>query len=102
MQAKIQVLSVENRSGRSRQGTDYNLNMCQCIARIPDEHGEEKIQVGELVLPKGHAEVKPGDYLGEFGLAIGQDKRIGGRLIRLVPATRAGSAAPAAPAQKPQ
>lgn len=83
---KIQVLSVENKQGRSKTGADYNLNICQCIAYVPDvDTGEEKQMIGELMLPKGHPEVKPGMYEGEFGISVGQDKRIGGRLIQLFP-----------------
>lgn len=96
MKARIQVLSVEHRSGRSKTGSDYSLHICQCVVREVDADGVEKIQVGELVLPKGHPEVKAGDYDGEFGIAVGQDKRIGGRLIQLLPVVAARAAAPAA------
>ena len=95
MKARIQVLSVEHRSGRSKTGSDYSLHICQCVVREIDADGVEKIQVGELVLPKGHSEVRPGDYDGEFGIAVGQDKRIGGRLIQLVPVVARSVAAAA-------
>ena len=84
MKAKIEVLSVENRSGRSKTGNDYNMNICQCVVHAVDDDGVLKPQIGELVLPKGHAPVTAGMYEGEFGISIGQDKRIGGRLLQLV------------------
>lgn len=98
MKARIEVLSVEKKSGRSKQGNDYNLTICQCVVRAVDDDGVEKVQVGELMLPKDHDDVKPGNFEGEFGISVGQDKRIGGRLIRLVP-IRPGAFA--APIQKP-
>src|SRR5512139_2955869 len=97
MKTKIQVLSVENRSGRSKTGNDYNMNICQCVVHGVDDDGVEKIQIGELVLPKNHAQVVPGMYEGEFGIYVGQDKRIGGRLLQLT-AIRAGMAPAVSPA----
>lgn len=85
MKTKIEVLSVEHKSGRSKTGTDYSLDICQCIVRDVDLDGAEKIQIGELVLPKNHPTVTPGQYEGTFGISVGQDKRIGGRLIMLTP-----------------
>lgn len=95
MKTQIEVLSVENRSGRSKQGNDYSLEICQCIVREPDADGVLKIQIGELILPKGHPTVTPGHYLGEFGISVGQDKRIGGRLIQLTPVQSRHSSPPA-------
>jgi len=101
MKARIQVLSVEHKSGRSKTGTDYSLHICQCVVHEVDADGVEKIQIGELVLPKNHPTVLPGMYDGEFGIAVGQDKRIGGRLLQLLPVAAARSIPSApAPAQK--
>jgi len=84
MKSRIQVLSVEHKSGRAKSGNDYSMDVAQCVVYdIDQKSGEEKILVGELVLPKGHAPVTAGMYEGEFGIAVGQDKRIGGRLIQL-------------------
>lgn len=94
MKARIEVLSVENKKGRSKGGNDYDLHICQCVV-----HGEEnKIQVGELMLPKGHPVVSPGLYDAEFGVSVGQDKRIGGMLKQLFPVSKASAAAGAAKA----
>lgn len=79
MKARIQVLSIEKKSGVSKQGNKYEMTVCQCVVQ------GEKIQVGELVLPREHPEVTPGVYDAEFGVAIDRDKRIGGALIRLIP-----------------
>lgn len=86
MKAKIEVLSVEHRQGRSKTGSDYSLHICQCVVHDVDAAtGEVSPKIGELILPKGHPEVKPGLYEGDFGISVGQDKRIGGRLIQLTP-----------------
>lgn len=108
MKSKIQVLSVEHREGRSKTGNDYSLHICQCIVTdVDSETGIERPLIGELILPKGHDVVTAGMYEGEFGISVGQDKRIGGRLIKLTPlAAAARSAASVPPAsaspQKPQ
>lgn len=99
MKARIQVLSVEHKQGRSKTGNDFNMHICQCVVHETDATtGEEKIQIGELVLPKNHPVVTPGMYDGEFGISVGQDKRIGGRLIQLLPvAARPAANSPASP-----
>ena len=100
MKTKIEVLSVEHKSGRSKSGTDYSLDICQCVVRDVDPDGVEKIQIGELVLPKNHPAVSPGHYEGTFGISVGQDKRIGGRLIMLTPMSTVRASASVSP-QKP-
>ncbi len=85
MKTRIQVISVETRSGiGSKSQKAYSMVVCQCIV-----HGD-KPQIGELILPKDHPEIQPGMYDGEFGVAVDfQTKRIGGVLIRLTPAPAA-------------
>lgn len=100
MKTQIEVLSVENKAGRSKTGSDYSLDICQCVVREPDADGVVKIQIGELVLPKNHPTVTPGHYLGEFGISVGQDKRISGRLIQLTPVQSRHSVSPSV-SQKP-
>lgn len=99
MKARIQVLSVEHKQGRAKSGNDYSMHVCQCVVHeVDQETGAEKIQIGELVLPKNHPVVTPGMYDGEFGISVGQDKRIGGRLIQLFPvASRPAANSPASP-----
>lgn len=87
MKAILEILSVEKRSGISRKSavpTPFEMIVAQCVV-----HGE-KIQVGELVLPKGMEEPKPGKYSAEFEVAVDYDKRISSRLIKLVPISVAG------------
>lgn len=87
MKAILEILSVEKRSGISRKSAvpaPFEMIVAQCVV-----HGE-KIQVGELVLPKGMEEPKPGKYSAEFEVAVDFDKRISSRLIKLVPISVAG------------
>lgn len=86
MKTRIQVLSVEHKQGRSKTGNDYSIDLCQCVVHGVDlETGAEKIQIGELMLPKNHPKITPGMYDGEFGISVGQDKKISGRLLQLHP-----------------
>lgn len=87
--AKIQVLGVENRKGRSKTGNDYDITICGCFCTMVDAEGVEHSGVGELILPKNHPPVSVGMYEGEFGISISQDKKITGRLVRLVPISSA-------------
>ena len=98
MKSKIQVITVENRSGRSRAGLDYSMDVCQCAVFEEGADGKERCTVGELVLPKGHAPVSPGFYEAVCGVSVSPDKRVGGRLIQLIPIN---PARPAASAPKP-
>ncbi|NOT99429.1 MAG: hypothetical protein HOO97_10115 [Sideroxydans sp.] len=92
MKTNIQVISTENRKGRSKTGNDYDMNICQCVVHEETPEGLQK-KIGELVLPKGHPVVSEGMYEGHFGISIGQDKRISGRLIQLTPLRTAVPAA---------
>lgn len=85
MKTRIQVLSITERKG-NKNGKDWRMNVCQCIAYpINQETGAEEIRVGELILPKNHEPVTPGEYDGEFGIVVGYDKQIGGQLVKLIP-----------------
>ena len=87
---RIQVLSIDHRSGKAKAtGNDYNLFICQCVLYTEGEAA----QIGELILPRDHPEVKPGFYDAEFGVSVdNQTKRIGGRLLQLTPAQAAAPA----------
>lgn len=90
MQIVLEILSVEKRSGISKKTgvpTPYEMTVAQCVV-----HGE-KIQVGELLLPKDMPEPKPGKYTGDFEIVVDFDKRIGGRLVKLNPVAVAGAKA---------
>lgn len=89
MQKRIQVLFAETRSGRSKKsGNDYSMTVCQCVLL------GEKPQVGELVLPKDHAVPAAGQYDATFELAVDFDKRIGARVVSLVPVAAASEKSP--------
>lgn len=78
---RIQVFQVETKSGLSKKsGQPYRMEVCQCAV-----HAGGQIVVGELVLPKDHPPVQPGDYSATFTVAVDRDKRIGGTLERLTP-----------------
>lgn len=80
MKARIQVLRVEEKSGVSKKSQQpYSMTVCQCVV-----HGDQ-VNVGELVLPKGHVSVVPGMYDADFAVAVGFDKRISGQLVALTP-----------------
>jgi len=103
MKTRLQVLSVENKSGRSGStGKDYSMDICQCVIHVVDqETGAEKLQIGELMLPKNHPKVSPGFYDAEFGISVSQEKKIGGRLIQLTPVANAQRVAAPAPSPSP-
>lgn len=80
MKTRIQVLSIKQMSGIGKKsGQPYNMSICQCVV-----HGEN-VMVGELVLPKDHPDIEPGLFDAEFGVMVGQDKRITGQLLQLYP-----------------
>lgn len=85
MKTRIQVLSIEERKG-NKNGKDWRMHVCQCIAYPVDPAtGAEVIKIGELILPKNHDMITPGEYDGEFGINVGYDKQIGGQIVRLIP-----------------
>lgn len=82
MQARIQVIAVENRKGVSKSSQQaYDMDICKCVVTLADG----RVDIGELVLPKGHAKVVPGVFEAEFQVAVGFDKRISGQLKELRP-----------------
>lgn len=81
--AKIEVLAVENRKGRSKAGSDYDFNIAQCCLHSINPDGSPKLLVGELMCPQEQRDIKPGFYEGEFEVVVTQDKKIAGRLVRL-------------------
>lgn len=85
---RIQVLSIKQISGLGKKsGQPYSMHICQCVV-----HGDS-ILVGELVLPKDHPAVEPGMFDADFGVAVGQDKRITGQLVQLTPVSAVAVAA---------
>jgi len=100
MQNIIQIIHVEQRSGRSRAGNDYDLRMAQCILERVTEDGVAAPLVGVLMLPEAFKDTTPGRYDVTFELAVGKDARIGAVVAAMKPITRDArpAAAPAAPA----
>jgi hypothetical protein len=90
LNTRIQVLSLTKKEGVGKKsGAFYSMVICQCVVL-----GAE-IQVGELVLPKDHPPIVPGIYDAEFGVQVGQDKRISGQLVQLRPISGGSDSAPA-------
>lgn len=82
MKSRIQILYVEEKKGTAKKsGQPYEMVVCQ--AAVHQEGG--KVEAGELVLPKDHPKIVPGLYDAEFGVSVGPDKRITGRLVQLTP-----------------
>ncbi|CAM2744257.1 hypothetical protein [Janthinobacterium lividum] len=96
----IEVLSVTSRSGFSKKSLkDYNMLFADCLVhKVDRETGEVALLVGELLVPDTFKDVVPGLYEVEFEIAIGQDKRIGGRVVGMVPKVATASKAPQVPA----
>jgi hypothetical protein len=89
MEVKIQVVAVETKEGISKKsGKPYSMVVCQCVVASGD-----KVNVGELVLPKDHPPVVPGEYDATFTVQVGFDKRIGGVVEKLTPRKAVGAEA---------
>lgn len=78
-----------------KTGAPEQMKLAQCVVTSKTEEKGEQIVVGELVMPKHLHETATGEYLAEFELAVGQDLRIGSRLVRLHPFGAKAAAAPA-------
>lgn len=78
---KIIVLGSETKSGVSKKGSAYSMVVVQC--NVADQDG--KIIAGELILPKGHPEVKPGNYTASFKLGKSSDGKVGAVVDTLSP-----------------
>lgn len=103
----IEVLSVSPRSGFSKKNLkDYDMLFADCLVhKVDRESGEVALLVGELLVPDRFKDIKPGLYDVQFEIAVGQDKRIGGRVFEMTPKNAIHNApaaqASAAPAPAP-
>jgi hypothetical protein len=104
----VEVLSVTPRSGFSKKSLkDYDMRFADCLVhKVDRETGEVALLVGEMLVPDRYKDIEPGLYDVEFEIAIGQDKRIGGRVAEMTPrkavAPKAAVPSPApAPAATP-
>jgi hypothetical protein len=95
----VEILSVTPRSGFSKKSLkDYDMRFADCIVhKVDRETGEVALLVGELLVPDRYKDIAPGMYEVEFEIAIGQDKRIGGRVSQMTPQKAASVSAPAKP-----
>lgn len=77
-----------------KTGAAEEMRLAQCIVTSEIEKDGSRSQqsiVGELMMPKALSDTPTGEYLAEFELAVGQDLRIGSRVVRLHPV---GASAP--------
>lgn len=93
----VEVLSVTPRAGFSKKSLkDYDMLFADCLVHKVDRvSGELVLLVGELLVPDRFKDITPGLYDVEFEIAVGQDKRIGGRVFEMTP-KKSASVAPAA------
>lgn len=83
---RVRIVSVNTLDFRSKKtGDPGQMKLAQCIVTSETEDKGEQIVVGELLLPKHLADVTPGDYLADFELSVDMNKRIGARLLSLIP-----------------
>lgn len=97
MQLSIQILRVDIRRGTSRKtGNPYTLAEAQCVYHAPNpETGVIEASVGQMLLPRGQEEVKPGDYEAVFTLRTSREGRVEAVIARLSPKMVAEGAKPA-------
>lgn len=93
----VEVLSMTPRAGFSKKTLkDYDMLFADCLVHKVDRvTGAVALLVGELLVPDRYKDIAPGMYEVEFEIAIGQDKRIGGRVAVM---TRLKSAVDSSPA----
>lgn len=97
MQLAIQILRVDVRRGTSRKtGNPYTLAEAQCVYHAPNpETGVIEASVGQMLLPRGQEEVKPGDYEAVFTLRTNREGRVEAVIARLAPRLAADAGKPA-------
>lgn len=74
------------------------MKLAQCVVTSENAEKGPQVVVGELVMPKALHDTPVGEYLAEFELAVGQDLRIGSRLVKLHPIGGAAARPVAKPA----
>jgi len=96
MQLSIQILRVVIRRGTSRKtGNPYTLAEAQCVYQAPNpETGVLEASVGQMLLPRGQEEVKPGDYDAIFTLRTNREGRVEAVIARLAPKLQAEGGKP--------
>ncbi|MBN9461578.1 MAG: hypothetical protein J0H00_10170 [Burkholderiales bacterium] len=91
MQLSIQILRVDVRRGTSRKtGNPYTLAEAQCVYHAPNpETGVIEPSVGQMLLPRGQEEVRPGNYDALFTLRTNREGRVEAVVAKLAPAVAA-------------
>jgi hypothetical protein len=78
----VQVLALEDKSGIGKKsGAAYKMTVCQAVLK---EDGKP-VGVGELVLPKDHAAIKPGEFTVTTKMGRGMDGKLVPLIVALVP-----------------
>lgn len=83
----FKVIDYKNK----RTQASEKMKLAQCVVTSETAEKGQQVVVGELIVPKHLHETQAGEYLAEFELAVGQDLRIGSRLVKLHPV---GASAP--------
>lgn len=96
MHFQIHILRVDVRRGISRKsGNAYVLAEAQCVYHVPNpETGELQPSVGQMFLPRGQEETKPGHYDAEFTLRTNREGKVEASIARLVPRVESLKAQP--------
>jgi hypothetical protein len=83
----VEVLSMTPRAGFSKKTLkDYDMLFADCLVhKVDRDTGDVALLVGELLVPDRYKDIAPGMYEVEFEIAIGKDKRIGGRVAHMTP-----------------
>lgn len=84
MDIKVHIIKVTPLKGvAKRTGNAYEMHICECIV----EQGDDR-QIAEFTLPRDTLVPTPGQYIAEFSISVNrQDKRIGGEITGLRPAS---------------
>jgi len=83
MAQTLQVVAIETKSGVSKKsGQPYQMEIAKCVLTKVDG----SVDVGEVMLPKGHAPVTPGLYSAETALSKSMNGQIVGVIVSLTPA----------------
>jgi hypothetical protein len=79
---RLTVIRCEEKKGVAKgSGNPYSMVIVQCV--VPDAPGGAA--VGELVLPKDHLPVAPGEFEAEVTLGCTYDHKVIGMVTKLTP-----------------
>jgi len=82
---RVQVLGFKRKTGvGAKSGNAYDMGVVQCVWTDPDG----SVLCGELILPKGHPDIREGVHECQLALSRGIDGKVSGRVISLVPVAK--------------